>query len=42
MRLLLDSHSLIWAIQEKERLTARVQQALTIPENEVFVSSISF
>lgn len=42
MRMLLDSHSLVWAIQAREQLSTRVQQALTSPENDVCVSAISF
>jgi len=41
MRLLLDTHALIWALAEPERLTERARQAVEDPANEIFVSSAS-
>lgn len=40
MRLLLDTHALIWWWDEKHRLSQRVLALLEAPENDVFVSSI--
>ncbi len=41
MRLLLDTHVLIWWLAEDERLSKRVIKQIINPENIVFVSSIS-
>jgi PIN domain nuclease of toxin-antitoxin system len=38
MKLLLDSHVLIWMVYRPERLTAAVRDAVTDPANERFVS----
>ena len=42
MKLLLDTHALIWAILEPEQLSAAARQAITDPDHEVAVSAISF
>lgn len=42
MDYLLDTHTLIWAITEKNKLTSVVQQALENPDNAIFVSAITF
>ncbi len=41
MRLLLDTHALIWALAEPERLAEPARQAIEDPANEVFVSAAS-
>lgn len=41
MRLLLDTCTIIWAISEPERLSARARQALTDAESEVLYSPLS-
>ena len=41
MRLLLDTHVLIWWLAEDERLSKRVRKQIVNPENIVFVSAIS-
>jgi PIN domain nuclease of toxin-antitoxin system len=41
MKLLLDSHILIWAICAEENLSKHTQTALLDPNNEVFVSVVS-
>ena len=41
MRLLLDTHVLIWALNAPERLATRAREAIEAEENEVFVSVIS-
>jgi PIN domain nuclease of toxin-antitoxin system len=38
LRLLLDSHTLLWALYEPEHLPDRVQQAISDARNELFVS----
>lgn len=40
MRLLLDTHVLVWAIVAPERLTERVKALLLNPGNERFVSAV--
>jgi PIN domain nuclease of toxin-antitoxin system len=41
VRLLLDSHVLLWAAQDSERLSARAVRALDDPKNELYASSAS-
>jgi len=41
VRLLLDTHVLIWATANPERLTQRLRHALAMPGNTVFVSAAS-
>lgn len=42
MRLLLDTHLLLWALVEPERLDTATRAALEDPENEVMFSAASF
>lgn len=39
MRILLDTHVLLWALAEPERLTAPIRDALEDPENALFFSA---
>ncbi len=41
MNLLLDTHVVIWALAEPERLSAGARRALGDPENEVVVSAVT-
>lgn len=41
MKLLLDTHTFIWWISEKSRLSERARLAIANPRNIVFVSAIS-
>jgi PIN domain nuclease of toxin-antitoxin system len=41
MRLLLDTHLLLWAVAEPQRLDAATRAALEEPENEVLFSAAS-
>ena len=41
MRLLLDTHVLLWALADHPSLTALAREAITDPANEVYVSSLS-
>ena len=41
MRLLLDTHVIVWAAGEAGRLDRRVARALTDPRNELWMSAIS-
>ena len=41
MRLLLDSHALLWAMAWPERLRETTRTALVLPQNEVWVSAAS-
>lgn len=41
MRLLLDTHLLLWALAEPERLDATTRAALEDPDNEVLFSAAS-
>jgi PIN domain nuclease of toxin-antitoxin system len=42
MNYLLDSHTLIWAILNKSRLSTRVRKTLEDRQNKVLVSSVTF
>ena len=39
MRLLLDSHVVLWAMTWPERLRASTRQAIIAPQNDVFISA---
>lgn len=41
MRLLLDTHTLLWTLVEPERLSARAAAAIAAEESDVFVSVVS-
>lgn len=41
MRLLLDTHALLWALAEPERLGPTARDLITDPAQEVFVSAVS-
>ncbi len=41
MRLLLDSHVLLWSLMDVSRLGMLAREAITSPGNEVFVSAVS-
>jgi PIN domain nuclease of toxin-antitoxin system len=41
LRLLLDTHVLIWAMQQPERLSPTARTALADRQNEIFVSAAS-
>ena len=41
MKLLLDTHTLIWALYKPRSLSRIVKQALEDPNNEIYFSSIS-
>lgn len=41
MRLLLDTHALIWAVQSPEKLSDRARCALTSTDAEVYASHVS-
>ncbi|MEI7610166.1 MAG: type II toxin-antitoxin system VapC family toxin [Rhodospirillaceae bacterium] len=42
MRLLLDTQSLIWLVENDTRIGERARQAIIDPGNDVFVSIVSF
>jgi len=42
MRLLLDTHTFIWALSNTKKLPLRAGSAITDPENQIFVSAVSF
>lgn len=41
MRLLVDTHVLLWAIDSPERLSRRARTSLTAPGNQLFFSTVS-
>ena len=41
MRLLLDTHIFLWFVVGDSKLPARMREAITNPENEVFLSVVS-
>lgn len=41
MRLLLDTHVVVWVLSAPERLSGPSRKAIEAPENEVFVSVVS-
>lgn len=42
MKYLLDTHTLIWAITNKEKLSTKVKNILESSETEIYVSAISY
>ena len=42
MRLLLDTHSLLWAVFDPRKLSESAHQAIKNPQNDVAVSVVSF
>ena len=42
MKILIDTHILIWSISEKEKLSEQQRDLLSSDENEIFVCSASF
>lgn len=42
MKYLLDTHTLIWAITDPNKLSSKVREIIENPESQVFVSTISF
>lgn len=42
MNYLLDTHTLIWAVLEPPKLSARVREILENSDNEIVVSAVSF
>jgi PIN domain nuclease of toxin-antitoxin system len=41
VRLLLDTHALVWALAEPQRLPALVRDAMVEPGNEVYASAVN-
>lgn len=41
MKLLLDTHALIWALEDSPQLSERARHAIQDPANEVLVSAVS-
>lgn len=41
MKLLLDTHALIWALSDSERLPHRVEDLLSDPANDVWASAVN-
>jgi PIN domain nuclease of toxin-antitoxin system len=41
VRLLLDTHALIWWLTDNPRLSGRARAAISDPDNEVFASAVS-
>lgn len=42
MTYLLDTHAMIWAVTEPEKLSEKVRRVLEDPTNEIVISTISF
>jgi PIN domain nuclease of toxin-antitoxin system len=41
VRLLLDTHVLIWSVTDPERLREELRHAIVDPDNDVYVSIVS-
>lgn len=41
MRVLLDTHALLWALEANPKLSSKAAEAVAHPENEILVSAIS-
>jgi PIN domain nuclease of toxin-antitoxin system len=42
MKYLLDTHTLIWALTETNRLSENVRRILANPEHDIVVSTVTF
>lgn len=42
MKYLLDTHSFLWALFEDEKLTKKIKEIILNPDNEIYVSIVSF
>jgi PIN domain nuclease of toxin-antitoxin system len=42
MKLLLDTHAILWSVAKTDSLSSRAIEAITDVNNDVFVSSVSF
>ena len=42
MKCLLDTHTLLWALFDKAKLSKRAQQLILDDENDIYVSAVSF
>jgi len=42
MNYLIDTHILLWTLFEPEKLSKRIKKEIQNPENQIFVSSITF
>jgi PIN domain nuclease of toxin-antitoxin system len=42
MNYLLDTHTFIWTIAEKEKLSAKAKQIIDDPNNSIFISAVTF
>jgi PIN domain nuclease of toxin-antitoxin system len=42
MKYLLDTHYMLWAIMDSKRISKKLKNVITDPENEIIISSISF
>ena len=42
MSYLLDTHYLLWSLMDTARLSKKIRDVITHPENDIFVSTISF
>ena len=42
MRYLLDTHYLLWAVADTRKLSKKIKEIITSPENQIIISTISF
>ena len=42
MRYLLDTHYLLWALADTKKLSKKIKEIITSPENQIIISTISF
>ena len=42
MKYLLDTHTFIWSVMDSSKLSESVKEIIQNPDNEIFVSGISF
>lgn len=42
MKYLIDTHALIWSIIDTNKLSSKVKEIIETPENQIFVSTVSF
>lgn len=42
MKILMDTHTMLWLFNDDERLSEKAKEAIEAPQNSVFVSIVSF
>jgi len=42
MKYLLDTHAIIWLIEDSSKMPSEIKEIVKLPENDIFICSVSF